>query len=112
MERFLKAADAAEIPPGEMKAFDLDGQLVLVVNVSGEYCAFSAVCPHRGGPLQEGRLEDELIICPWHHYRFNVRTGENWYPKNVYPKDLRSGLPNLSTRSVRVDSDEIWVGRE
>ena len=112
MEQFLKVADAKELPPGEMKAFDLDGQLVLIANVGGEYCAFSAVCPHLEGPLDKGRLEGEVVECPWHHYRFNVRSGENWYPKNVYPKDLGSRLPDLLIRKVRVEGDEIWVGRD
>jgi nitrite reductase/ring-hydroxylating ferredoxin subunit len=37
---------------------------------------YSRVCPHMGGPLDQGRIEGEEITCPWHRYRFDLRTGE------------------------------------
>ncbi|MDL5158506.1 Rieske (2Fe-2S) protein [Actinomycetospora termitidis] len=35
-----------------------------------------AGCPHRGGPLVEGRVRDGEVRCPWHWYRFDLDTGE------------------------------------
>ena len=34
------------------------------------------VCPHEGGPLGEGSIEDGRVVCPWHGYAFDVHTGE------------------------------------
>jgi nitrite reductase/ring-hydroxylating ferredoxin subunit/multimeric flavodoxin WrbA len=43
--------------------------------VDGRFAAVSGVCNHVGGPLGEGRLEGEYIVCPWHYWRFHHRTG-------------------------------------
>ncbi len=44
--------------------------------VNGEFNAISGVCNHVGGPLGEGSLEGEFVKCPWHNWKFHVRTGE------------------------------------
>jgi len=46
-----------------------------VFNVSGSFCATQAKCTHRGGPLNEGKLEESTVTCPWHGSQFNVCTG-------------------------------------
>lgn len=43
--------------------------------VEGRRCAFSVSCPHLGGPLEESAVENGVVVCPWHGYRFDVRTG-------------------------------------
>ncbi len=45
------------------------------VVVDGVAVEFSASCPHFGGPLDEAPIEDGCVTCPWHGYRFDVRTG-------------------------------------
>jgi 3-phenylpropionate/trans-cinnamate dioxygenase ferredoxin subunit len=64
-----------EIPPGEKRVVDVDGILVVVANLGGQFHAIEDVCTHDGGPLGEGRLENGQIICPRHGARFDVRTG-------------------------------------
>ena len=49
---------------------------VAVFNVGGNFCATQAKCPHRGGPLSQGRLDGTTITCPLHGSRFNVCSGE------------------------------------
>ena len=44
--------------------------------VDGEFGAISGVCNHAGGPLGEGRLDGDYVVCPWHHWKFHRRTGE------------------------------------
>lgn len=46
-----------------------------VFNVAGSFCATQAKCPHRQGPLNEGKLEGSTVTCPWHGSQFNVCTG-------------------------------------
>lgn len=106
----IKIATMDEIAPGEMKSCEIGGILIVVVNVADNFHAFQAVCPHKGGPLQEGVLDQELIECPWHHHRFDVRTGENVYPKNVYPKSLKKlqdQLKPLRTFPIKVEGRDI-----
>ena len=41
---------------------------------------FNTVCPHRGGPLANGRLDGHVVACPWHGWTFDVRTGRPDHP--------------------------------
>ncbi|MGH8929903.1 MAG: Rieske (2Fe-2S) protein, partial [Egibacteraceae bacterium] len=49
---------------------------LVVLVVDGQVNAVDARCPHRRGPLAEGVVRDGVVTCPWHWYRFDVRTGE------------------------------------
>ena len=46
-----------------------------VFNVAGRFCATQAKCTHRGGPLNEGKLEGSTVTCLWHGAQYNVCTG-------------------------------------
>ena len=46
-----------------------------VFNVAGHFCATQAKCPHKQGPLNEGKLDGSTVTCPWHGSQFNVCTG-------------------------------------
>ena len=55
---------------------EVEGVEVALFNVGGELFAIEDVCTHDGGPLGEGEIEGEEIICPRHGARFSLRTGE------------------------------------
>jgi len=44
--------------------------------VDGQFAAVSGVCNHVGGPLGQGALEGDYVVCPWHHYKYHRVTGE------------------------------------
>ncbi|MFQ5881646.1 MAG: Rieske (2Fe-2S) protein [Candidatus Methylomirabilales bacterium] len=111
-KRFVKVAEIGQVPPGQMKAVMVRGHAVVLVNVGDAYFAFDARCPHRGGPLAEGTLWHETIQCPWHHHRYDVRTGQNVYPKNVYPADmpwLLEQVGSLQMYGVRVEGRDLLL---
>jgi nitrite reductase/ring-hydroxylating ferredoxin subunit len=57
-------------------ALDMGGRKFRLVEVDGELITHSTVCPHMLGPLEDGALLDGAIVeCPWHGYRFDLRTG-------------------------------------
>jgi len=60
------------------RVIDLDRARIRVVEVAGKLCAHATVCPHLGGPLEEAVPDaDGCIVCPWHGYRFDLRTGRS-----------------------------------
>ena len=79
-ENYAKVAESKEIGPSSMKAVEVDGEKVCIINVEGNYYAIGNVCTHVGGPLDEGTLEGYEVECPWHGSRFDVRSGEPTKP--------------------------------
>jgi nitrite reductase/ring-hydroxylating ferredoxin subunit len=74
-------ATRAPVPLGRRAELSLPcvveagGRSWRVLELDGELLAHAAVCPHRLGPLEEACVEDGAIRCPWHGYRFDVRSG-------------------------------------
>ncbi len=102
MAEFQTVAKASEIAPGEMKLIDLGGQEVVVANVDGDFFAFGNKCTHVGGPLAEGDLDGDTVICPWHATVFNVKSG----------KPLGGpGEDPVPTYEVRLMGDDIQVAK-
>ena len=100
MPQFVKVAVTEEIPPGEKQIVEVDGTMVVVVNLDGEFFAVEDVCTHDGGPLGEGRLVGCELICPRHGARFDVRTGAATRMPAIEP---------VSTYEVRVQDADVLV---
>ena len=65
-----------QIPYGEGRAFDVGGEQVAVFRLrDGSLRALSAVCPHRGGPIADGQIDDRIVLCPLHLNAFELDTG-------------------------------------
>lgn len=77
MSRRVFVAQAADVPVGEGRVVDAEGTALALFNVDGAFCALENACVHRGGPLGEGELEGTTVVCPWHAWRWDVKTGAN-----------------------------------
>jgi len=75
MADFVCVAKADEITRGQSRTVDVDGKTIAIFNVEGTFYAMDDTCVHRGGPLGQGKLEGNIVACPWHHWRFDVKTG-------------------------------------
>jgi|SRR3989338_8415058 len=84
MPNFIKVGNVSDLKPGENKVVDVNGTEVALFNVDGEFFAISNTCLHKGGPLGEGFLEDDVVTCPWHGWRYNVKTGTNVMLPNAH----------------------------
>jgi 3-phenylpropionate/trans-cinnamate dioxygenase ferredoxin component len=112
---FLRVADVSAIPPGQTRYYCVDGRPLVIAHYTGQFFALGGICPHKGNPLEGAVLWDDLIDCPWHHFQYAIRTGENRYPKNVYPEDmpgLEKQLRPLPVYPLEVRGSEIWVQLE
>jgi nitrite reductase/ring-hydroxylating ferredoxin subunit len=79
-------ADAEPLPLGSAstlraqlpRLIDVHGARLRVVELGGELRAHTTVCPHLGGPLEETVPDaDGCVVCPWHGYCFDLRTGKS-----------------------------------
>ena len=102
MAEFVRVASLAEVPLGEMHIVELDGDPVVLANVGGQIFAFAGECTHRGGPLGDGTLEGDVVICPWHGGQFNVRTGQVVGPPPESP---------VATYQVQVEGTDIKIAK-
>ncbi len=86
---FIPVATIDEIPEGGGKCIEVGGREIALFCMGGHFYATSNVCPHQGGPLAEGKIEGEMVVCPWHQWRFNIKTGVSFAsPKlkiEIYP---------------------------
>lgn len=77
MANFVKIAAKADLPPaGEAREFPCGDKMICVANVDGTLTAMDNVCLHRGGPLGQGVVQDGKVICPWHGWEYDLKTGE------------------------------------
>jgi nitrite reductase/ring-hydroxylating ferredoxin subunit len=74
-KEFVPVMNEAELPEGRMLKAEAEGVPVLLVRRGGEICALAHTCSHQGGPLSEGKLEGDVVECPWHGSRFSLRDG-------------------------------------
>jgi nitrite reductase/ring-hydroxylating ferredoxin subunit len=65
----------ADLPPGGSRRCQLGSREVAVFRAGDEVFAIDGNCPHRRGPLDGEPLQDFVVTCPWHGWRFDVRTG-------------------------------------
>jgi nitrite reductase/ring-hydroxylating ferredoxin subunit len=85
-----------DVPPGTMKLFAVEDELVLVVHLDGELHALQGICSHEYFELDQGFLTGGSITCALHLSRFSVRSGEAFDPPAelplvVYPVVVESG---------------------
>jgi NADPH-dependent 2,4-dienoyl-CoA reductase/sulfur reductase-like enzyme/nitrite reductase/ring-hydroxylating ferredoxin subunit len=73
---FEKGWDIDEVQDGGMLLGHAFGEAILVARQRDQLFAIGATCTHYGGPLAKGLMVDCTVRCPWHHARFDLRTGE------------------------------------
>ncbi len=96
MANWVKVCEVAAAPAlGQVIEADAAGLAVCLANVNGELSALDNWCPHRRGPLGEGWIEGDAVVCPWHSWAFHAKTGIAEYPPNekvaVFPLKIEGG---------------------
>jgi nitrite reductase (NADH) small subunit len=100
MPEFVKLGKASDLPAeGEAKEFTVNGRVVCVANVSGAYAAMDNVCVHRGGPLGQGIVEGGKVICPWHGWAYDPKSGEA----------AHSPAAKVAVFPIKVEGDDVLV---
>ncbi len=97
-----KVLEADELPEGRVQPVTCHLRTVCMTHFEGRYAALDNKCPHQGGPLGEGSIENGLLRCPWHGWDFHPITGR---PPGGYDD-------GVDTFPVQVREDGIYVGFE
>jgi nitrite reductase (NADH) small subunit/3-phenylpropionate/trans-cinnamate dioxygenase ferredoxin subunit len=75
MAEFKTVCGVADIKEGEGKTVIANGKLIAVFRSSGQFFAIDDTCPHMGTSLSGGAVEDGIVTCPWHAWRFRLNDG-------------------------------------
>jgi 3-phenylpropionate/trans-cinnamate dioxygenase ferredoxin component len=100
MADWVNVASAAEVPPGTWKVVDVEGAMIAVFNLGGEYYAIEDICTHDGGVLTGGDVEGDVIVCPRHGAKFSIKTGAVLAPP---------AYEAIATFPVRVEAGMVQV---
>ena len=100
-----KGVPADDIAEGGILLGQVDGEAVVLCRHRGDIYAVGATCTHYSGPLAEGIVVGRQIRCPWHHARFDLRTGEPvgapaLSPLPCYRVEERDGLVSVRGRTA------------
>lgn len=109
------AGKASELQPGARTIIEVKGRSVGVFNVNGQFVAALNICPHELAPVCRGRVtgttlpsspgeyiwgrEDEILVCPWHGWEFDLLTG----------RALADSRVRVRLYSVIVEGDDLFV---
>ncbi len=99
MSDFHSVCKVSEVAPGEGKTVQVGGKLIALFCVDGKYHAIDDTCPHMGASLSGGYVENGIVTCPWHAWRYRLSDGA-WADN---PK-LKIGC-----YAVRVEGDHVQI---
>ena len=106
-ERYAPVIEAAKLDDGGLHRVELEGEAVVLARCEdGEVCAISAVCSHLGGPLDKGERDGDVVVCPWHGSRFDLRTGEVEGGPAVFPQPRYETRTRAGKVEIRAAKDE------
>ncbi len=94
-----KVLECDALPEGRVTTVTAGTVSLALTHYEGKYSALANACPHQGGPLGEGSIENGLLRCPWHGWDFHPQTGK--------PPGYDDGV---DTFPVEVREDGIYVG--
>jgi nitrite reductase (NADH) small subunit len=94
-QRVCSTEDVVEDSP---YVAEVDGLQIAVFYADGEYFALNNVCPHQGGPLGQGKVEEKCVYCPWHGWQFDLDSGEHMHGKGT-----------VERYDITIDDNDIYV---
>jgi len=96
---FVKVGSFSALPPGSVMEIQVGDGTYAVCNAEGEVHALDGICPHAGGPLGQGALHGTTLVCPWHAWEYDCRSGAN---------EMDEGL-RVAKVPVKIEGDDILI---
>ena len=96
----------SELSPGMLQnqseavlSFRLGSKKMALAQGKGGWVAFPARCPHSGGPLNAGWMDDGAVVCPWHRFAFDLENGQ-----------CRNSGFAIICHPIKIEDGKVWVG--
>ena len=99
MAEFRKVCKVGDVVEGEGKTVSVNGKLIALFKVDGAFHAIDDTCPHMGASLAGGYVENKVVTCPWHAWRFRLTDGA--WADNPRIK--------IGCYAVRVNGDDVEI---
>jgi len=99
-EDWQEVGTVAELSRRELVQVRAKGTAIALSYRDGRFSAISGACNHVGGPLGEGRLEGDYVVCPWHYWKFHHVTGEG---EPGFEED------RVPSHDVKVEDERVFV---
>jgi nitrite reductase/ring-hydroxylating ferredoxin subunit len=93
---FVPLIPESKLPPrNEVTEVACGDRMICIANVNGVISAIDNVCLHHGGPLGQGVVHDGKVVCPWHGWEFDPKTGSVGFNPEIrvasYPLKIENG---------------------
>jgi nitrite reductase/ring-hydroxylating ferredoxin subunit len=72
---WIEVGALQEFPTGQVREVIAGGRVLAMARIGEQIFALDGLCPHQGGPLGKGKLAGDVVICPWHQFSFDMKTG-------------------------------------
>lgn len=114
-EEFVPCAKVADIAEGDIIAVNVEGRSIALANSEGTIRAIDNRCPHMGYPMNQGSIHNGIIICHWHHARFDLASGCTFDPfaddVQAYPVEIHDGEVYVNVHATHPDPVGHWKRR-
>ena len=100
MSDFQKVALISDVADPGKTTIEVDERLVVLIHAGGSWYCIDDVCTHDGGPLGEGPLDGDAIVCPRHGAKFSIKTGDALTMPATEP---------TAVHQVKVEGDDVLV---
>ena len=97
---WVRAAARSDLAEGEVIGVEVAGHSIALYDADGNLFATDNICTHAYACLSDGWLDGEVIECPLHAARFDIRSGKVLDPP---------ATEDLKTYPVRIVDGEIQV---
>jgi 3-phenylpropionate/trans-cinnamate dioxygenase ferredoxin component len=99
--KYVEVASVDDLPSGERLFVEIENSPLVIFNIAGKLYAIGDVCSHDNGPLGDGMLEGDHIVCPRHGAEFDIRTGKAM---------MLPAVVDIPAYPVRIANNKIEVG--
>ncbi|MGR3318259.1 MAG: Rieske (2Fe-2S) protein [Candidatus Anammoxibacter sp.] len=100
MEDYKKIANVNDLNDGEVKKIEFDDKAIALFKIDGNYFAIDDTCTHQKASISEGEIDGDIVSCPHHGARFDIKTGQALSLPAMFP---------LKKYQVKVDGNDIKI---